>query len=103
MSPNQPALDKAPSNLGAVGRYVFVPEIFDCLKKTAPGIGNEIQLTDAIRLLLKEQPVYACQFEGKRYDTGDKLGYIETIIDFALRDEQLHEELMTFLQKKVHP
>jgi UTP--glucose-1-phosphate uridylyltransferase len=99
----KPTLDIAPSNLGAVGRYVFVPEIFDCLKKTSPGVGNEIQLTDAIRLLLKEHPVFAYQFQGKRYDTGDKMGYIETIIDFALRDEHLNQELMAFLQKKVHP
>ena len=99
----KPALDKAPSNLGAVGRYVFVPEIFDCLKKTGRGVGNEIQLTDAIRLLVKDHPVYAYQFKGKRYDTGDKVGYIETIIDFALQDEHLNPELMAFLQKKIHP
>ena len=99
----KPALDKAPSNLGAVGRYVFVPEIFDCLKKTERGVGNEIQLTDAIRLLVKDHPVYAYQFKGKRYDTGDKVGYIETIIDFALQDEHLNPELMAFLQKKIHP
>lgn len=99
----KPALDKAPSNLGAVGRYVFVPEIFDCLKKTERGVGNEIQLTDAIRLLVKDYPVYAYQFEGKRYDTGDKMGYIETIIDFALKDKHLNRELMAFLQKKVQP
>jgi UTP--glucose-1-phosphate uridylyltransferase len=66
----KPTPDSAPSNLGAVGRYIFVPEIFDCLKRTSPGVGNEIQLTDAIRLLLKEQPVYAYKFRGKRYDMG---------------------------------
>jgi UTP--glucose-1-phosphate uridylyltransferase len=98
----KPTPDKAPSDMGAVGRYIFVPEIFDCLKNTVPGVGNEIQLTDAIHLLLKDHPVYASKFEGKRYDTGDKLGYIETIIDFALRDENLKQELMGFLQKKVH-
>jgi UTP--glucose-1-phosphate uridylyltransferase len=97
----KPALDKAPSNLGAVGRYIFIPEIFDCLKNTPPGVGNEIQLTDAIRLLLKDHPVYAYKFEGKRYDTGDKLGYIETIIDFALQDEQMRRQLLAFLQEKV--
>lgn len=98
----KPTPEKAPSDMGAVGRYIFVPEIFDCLKNTDPGVGNEIQLTDAIHLLLKDHPVYAYKFEGKRYDTGDKLGYIETIIDFALRDEQMNKELMAFLQKKVH-
>ena len=98
----KPTPENAPSDMGAVGRYIFMPEIFDCLKDTNPGVGNEIQLTDAIHLLLKDHPVYAYKFEGKRYDTGDKLGYIETIIDFALRNEQMNKELITFLQKKVH-
>jgi UTP--glucose-1-phosphate uridylyltransferase len=98
----KPTLDLAPSNLGAVGRYIFVPEIFDCLKRTPPGVGNEIQLTDAIRLLLKEQPVYAYKFQGKRYDTGDKLGYIETIIDFALKDPHLQKNLKKFLTDRLN-
>ena len=97
----KPIPENAPSDMGAVGRYIFVPEIFDCLKAIVPGVGNEIQLTDAIHLLIRDHPVYGYKFEGKRYDTGDKLGYIETIIDFALRDEQLNQELMAFLQKKV--
>jgi len=98
----KPAPDLAPSNLGAVGRYIFVPEIFDCLKRTSPGVGNEIQLTDAIRLLLKEQPVYAYKFRGKRYDTGDKLGYIETNIDFALKDPHLKKNLKKFLTDRLN-
>lgn len=98
----KPTPDLAPSNLGAVGRYIFVPEIFDCLKRTPPGVGNEIQLTDAIRLLLKEQPVYAYKFRGKRYDTGDKLGYIETIIDFALKDPHLQKNLKKFLTDRLN-
>lgn len=98
----KPAPDLAPSNLGAVGRYIFVPEIFDCLKRTSPGVGNEIQLTDAIRLLLKEQPVYAYKFRGKRYDTGDKLGYIETNIDFALKDPHLLKNLKKFLTDRLN-
>jgi UTP--glucose-1-phosphate uridylyltransferase len=97
----KPPASLAPSNLGAVGRYIFVPEIFDCLKNTSPGVGNEIQLTDAIRLLLKEHPVYGYKFKGKRYDTGDKLGYIETIIDYALRDPQLQENLKKFLTDRL--
>jgi len=96
----KPVPDKAPSDLGAVGRYIFVPDIFDCLKSIQPGIGNEIQLTDAIQKLLKKQPVYACRFEGKRYDTGDKQGYIETIIDFALRDPQMTKAMADYLQKR---
>ena len=98
----KPTPDLAPSNMGAVGRYIFVPEIFDCLKRTSPGVGNEIQLTDAIRLLLKEQPVYAYKFKGKRYDTGDKLGYIETIIDFALKDPHLQKNLKKFLIDRLN-
>jgi len=97
----KPTPEQAPSDMGAVGRYILIPEIFDCLKNTPKGIGNEIQLTDAIRLLLKDYPVYAYKFEGKRYDTGDKLGYIETIIDFALRDETLKLPLNAFLNEKV--
>jgi len=97
----KPTPEKAPSDMGAVGRYIFVPEIFDCLKNTVPGVGNEIQLTDAIHLLLKDHPVYAYKFEGKRYDTGDKLGYIETIIDFALRDPHLNKEMTDYLQKRI--
>jgi UTP--glucose-1-phosphate uridylyltransferase len=97
----KPAPDIAPSNLGAVGRYIFIPEIFDCLKRTCPGVGNEIQLTDAIRLLLQQHPVYAYKFKGKRYDTGDKLGYIETIIDFALKDPSLQKKLKKFLTERL--
>jgi UTP--glucose-1-phosphate uridylyltransferase len=98
----KPSPKKALSDLGAVGRYIFVPEIFDCLKNVRPGVGNEIQLTDGIRLLLKDHPVFACKFAGKRYDTGDKLGYIKTIIDFALRDEHMKNELMLYLQERIH-
>ena len=97
----KPTPEKAPSDMGAVGRYIFVPEIFDCLRTTEHGIGNEIQLTDAIHILLKDHPVYAFKFHGKRYDTGDKLGYIETIIDFALRDPHLNKEIMDYLEKMV--
>jgi UTP--glucose-1-phosphate uridylyltransferase len=98
----KPLPDAAPSNLGAIGRYIFIPEIFDCLKRTPPGVGNEIQLTDAIHLHLKKHPVYAYQFHGKRYDTGDKLGYIETIIDFALKDPHLRKNLKKFLINRLN-
>ena len=73
-----------------------------CLKETGKGAGGEIQLTDAIRILLKKEDVYALLYSGRRFDTGDKLGYIETIIDFALRDEHLNQELTAFLEKTVH-
>jgi UTP--glucose-1-phosphate uridylyltransferase len=97
----KPQPDAAPSNLGAIGRYIFIPEIFDCLKRTSPGVGNEIQLTDAIHLHLQQHPVYAYQFHGKRYDTGDKLGYIETIVDFALKDPHLQKNLRKFLTDRL--
>ena len=94
----KPSVQDAPSNLGAIGRYLFTPEIFDCLHDVVPGIGGEIQLTDAVKLLLKKQHVYAYNYLGKRFDTGDKLGYIETIIDFGLRDEQIGEQLREYLK-----
>jgi len=94
----KPSVQDAPSNLGAIGRYLFTPEIFDCLHDVVPGIGGEIQLTDAVKLLLKKQHVYAYNYLGKRFDTGDKLGYIETIIDFGLRDEQMGDQLREYLK-----
>ncbi|MFA5212423.1 MAG: UTP--glucose-1-phosphate uridylyltransferase GalU [Methanoregula sp.] len=98
----KPRPEAAPSRFGSIGRYVFTPALFSCLKDTQKGAGGEIQLTDAIRLLLKKEDVYALLYSGRRFDTGDKLGYIETIIDFALRDEHLNQELTAFLQKTVH-
>lgn len=97
----KPELNKAPSNMGTVGRYIFIPEIFDYLKRTPPGIGNEIQLTDAIQQLITDYPVYAYNFKGQRYDTGNKLGYIETIIDFALKDKTLQTPLKEFLKWRL--
>jgi len=97
----KPTLSTALSNMGTVGRYIFIPEIFDYLKNTSPGIGNEIQLTDAIQKLIKDYPVYAYHFKGQRYDTGNKLGYIETIIDFALKDDNLKIPLYEFIKRKI--
>jgi UTP--glucose-1-phosphate uridylyltransferase len=95
----KPELDQAPSDLGSVGRYVFVPEIFDSLKHIVPGFGDEIQLTDAICSLVKSHPVYAYQFRGKRYDTGDTMGYIGAIIDFALKDPELCKGMRKYFDK----
>ena len=97
----KPSVEDAPSNIGAIGRYVFTPEIFDCLKRTATGVGGEIQLTDAIRMLMQQQQVYAYAFEGKRYDTGDKAGYVQAIIDFALERPSLREEVMSHLREAM--
>ncbi len=96
----KPSLEEAPSNIGTVGRYVLTPEIFNCIKETPPGKGNEIQLTDAIRMLKEEEDVYGYTFKGKRYDAGDKAGYVKAIIDFALGREDLKEEIGKYLQEK---
>ncbi len=97
----KPSLDEAPSNIGAVGRYILTPKIFECIRKTGQGKGNEIQLTDAIRLLKSEEAVYGYVFEGTRYDAGDKAGYVKAIIDFALERSDLKEETERYLQKIV--
>jgi UTP--glucose-1-phosphate uridylyltransferase len=97
----KPKPEAAPSRFSSIGRYVFTPEIFDCLKRVTPGAKQEIQLTDGIRLLMKEQDVYACRYQGKRFDTGDKLGYIETIIEYALDDEGMRAHLCEFLKRMV--
>lgn len=93
----KPRLEDAPSHIGAIGRYVFTPQIFECLDETEQGVGNEIQLTDAIRILLQQQDVYAYAFEGKRYDTGDKCGYLEAIIDFALKNPETRDAVLQHL------
>ena len=96
----KPSLEEAPSNIGTVGRYVLTPAIFDCIKETKPGSGNEIQLTDAIKLLMEKEEVFAYSFKGKRYDAGDKTGYVKAIIDFALEKEDLKAEIRGYVQEK---
>lgn len=98
----KPKISEAPSNLGTVGRYVFTPEIFDCIKKTSPGIGNEIQLTDAIRILKEKQKIYAYKFHGIRYDTGSRIGYIQAIIDSALENKDLKKDVIKYLKTKIN-
>ena len=95
----KPSLEEAPSKIGTVGRYIFTPEIFPCIKKTPLGKGNEIQLTDAIKMLIEKENVYAYAFRGKRYDAGDKLGYVKAIIDSALESEYLREEIVRYLRE----
>ncbi len=94
----KPPLGTAPSNLAIMGRYVFTPDIFEFLEKQEVGAGGEIQLTDAIQKLNEVQPVYAYSFTGKRYDVGEKLGFVKTTIEFALQKEDLREELVAFLK-----
>lgn len=98
----KPKLGTAPSNLAIMGRYVFTPEIFKHLDKHKIGAGGEIQLTDAIQMLNEEQKVYAYDFEGKRYDVGETLGFVTTTIEFALRDERIKDDVYEFLKEIVH-
>lgn len=89
----------APSTLAVVGRYLLTADVFDLLERTGRGAGGEIQLTDGIAALLKQQPVYAYRFSGRRYDCGSKLGYIEAIVDFAMEDPVLRQPLARHLER----
>ena len=94
----KPAIDKAPSDLAIIGRYVFTPEIFDVLAKTKPGKGGEIQLTDAINTLNKTQRVFAHEYTGDRYDVGNKFGWIQTNIEYGLQHPQTKDELREYIK-----
>ncbi|MEC9374998.1 MAG: UTP--glucose-1-phosphate uridylyltransferase [Pseudomonadota bacterium] len=94
----KPNPEDAPSNLGVVGRYLLTPEIFSVLENIGKGSGGEIQLTDGIAELMKKQSVYALPFDGKRYDCGDKLGYLKANIDFALERKELKQGLRQHLR-----
>jgi UTP--glucose-1-phosphate uridylyltransferase len=93
----KPKPDQAPSNLAVIGRYVLPPEIFPILEDTVPGKGGEIQLTDALQTLARKMPLYGYEFVGDRYDAGDKVGYIQANIAFALKRPQMAERLKMFL------
>jgi len=94
----KPTPQEAPSDLGIVGRYVLTPEIFPALAATKPGKGQEIQLTDAVALLLAEQPVYAYLFEGRRYDTGRPLGFLKASVEMALRRSDIGPDFRRYLR-----
>lgn len=97
----KPKVSDAPSRMAVLGRYILTPEIFALLENQTPGSGGEIQLTDAIKRLIGNQKVYAYYFEGRRYDVGSKLGYLEATVDFALARPDLKNEFMEMLKKKV--
>jgi len=97
----KPEKGTAPSNMAIIGRYVFTPEIFKYLNEMEVGAGGEIQLTDAIEKLNLEQSVYACAFEGNRYDVGEKLGFVETTLEFALQRPDLKDDLLAYMKKKI--
>ncbi len=93
----KPSAESAPSDLAIIGRYILTPDIFEILEKSRPGKGGEIQLTDAIAKLLKERPVYGYLFKGKRYDAGDKFGYLKATVDFALKNPDLSGPFKSYI------
>jgi UTP--glucose-1-phosphate uridylyltransferase len=97
----KPSVEEAPSNFAVIGRYVFVPEIFDALRETKPGRGNEIQLTDAINLLAQDQAVYAYTFETGRFDVGNKLDYLRATVELAIEREDVGPEFRAWLAEFV--
>jgi len=94
----KPAFADAPSDLAIIGRYIFTPDIFDAIERTTPGAGGEIQITDAMRLLLKDRPFYAVKLEGVRHDAGDKLGFLIATVEYALKREDLGTEFREYLK-----
>jgi UTP--glucose-1-phosphate uridylyltransferase len=94
----KPAFADAPSDLAIIGRYIFTPNIFHAIEQTQPGAGGEIQITDAMRLLLKSRPFYAVKLEGTRHDAGDKLGFLIATVEFALKREDLGDGFRSYLK-----
>lgn len=96
----KPAVEEAPSNVAILGRYIITPQIFDILQNTKPGKGNEIQLTDALQTLIENEAMYAYNFEGRRYDVGDKLGFLQATVEFALKRDELREPFIEYLTNR---
>ena len=95
-----PKPEESPSNIAILGRYIITPQIFEKIENTTPGKGGEIQLTDALKALMNEEAMYAYNFQGKRYDVGDKLGFIQANIEYALRKPELREEVIKYLESE---
>ncbi|MBN2773995.1 MAG: UTP--glucose-1-phosphate uridylyltransferase GalU [Prolixibacteraceae bacterium] len=98
----KPSVNEAPSNLAVASRYIFTPEIFTYLDKIGTGINNEIQLTDAMKEMVKEHPMYGLKFTGKRYDIGNKLGFLKTNLIYALKDPEINESVKEWLKEFVN-
>jgi UTP--glucose-1-phosphate uridylyltransferase len=96
----KPSIEEAPSDVAILGRYIITPEIFNILENTKPGKNGEIQLTDALKTLIGKEAMYAYNFEGKRYDVGDKLGFLQATIEFALKKDELKSEFIDYLNTK---
>lgn len=97
----KPKPEEAPTDVAVLGRYVITPEIFEKLKNTKPGAGGEIQLTDALKALAKEQPMFAYDFEGRRYDVGDRLGFLEATVEYALRRDDVGADFKAYLKTVI--
>lgn len=97
----KPQINEAPTNVAVLGRYIITPRIFDYLEKQEIGAGGEIQLTDALNKLAKEEPMYAYDFIGNRYDVGNKMGFLQATVEFALKRPELNEEFKTYLKEIV--
>ncbi len=96
----KPKREEAPTNVAILGRYIITPQIFEILENTAPGKGNEIQLTDALKTLISQEAMYAYDFEGRRYDVGDKFGFLQATIEFGLKKDELRPQLLEYLENK---
>jgi UTP--glucose-1-phosphate uridylyltransferase len=94
----KPKAADAPSNLAIIGRYILTPEIFQCIESIEPGSGGELQLTDALKYMLRNRPIYGLKFEGKRYDAGDKLGFLKATVEFGLSRHDLGEPFREYLK-----
>jgi len=94
----KPKAAEAPSNLAIIGRYVLTPDIFECIESIAPGSGGEIQLTDAMKYMLRNRPVYGLKFDGKRFDAGDKLGFLKATVEFGLNRHDLGPQFREYLK-----
>ena len=97
----KPSVEEAPSNVAILGRYIITPKIFEILENTKPGKGNEIQLTDALLKLIEHEAMYAYDFEGRRYDVGDKLGFLQATVEYALRKEELRDGFIEYLNNII--
>lgn len=93
----KPSAEEAPSNIAILGRYIITPEIFNILDSTEPGKGGEIQLTDALKTMMNKEAMYAYTFEGRRYDVGDKMGFLQATVEFALKRPDLRKQFMEYL------
>ena len=97
----KPAVEEAPSNLAIASRYILTPRIFDCLERIEPGVGGELQLTDAMRMLMETEPMMGVRLKGRRCDIGNKVGFVEANLDFALKDPEMADDLKAYLKRLV--